>query len=76
MSVFPFFLQNSSKRHLLFFPKGQLQQPKTGLHNLFLALYFCDIQTLIKNLKKNRIYGAGVSKKYYLCHRKNDEDVH
>ena len=27
----------------------------------------------MKNIKKNYIIGVGVSKKYYLCHRKNDE---
>ena len=76
MSVFSFFSQNSSKRRLHSSPKRRFSQPEPRLNRPSWPFYFCDIQPLTKFFKKNCIDSVAVSKKYYLCHRKNDEDVH
>ncbi len=78
----------SARRFFRFFPeflpnigiilpqKGGFRQPETGFQTPFFQLYFYDYQVFIKNSKKICIIHTAISKKYYLCHRKNDEDVH
>jgi hypothetical protein len=75
-SVFSLFSGISSKHRHHSPPKGGFRQPETGFQTPFFQLYFYDYQVFIKNSKKICIIHIAISKKYYLCHRKNDEDVH
>ena len=71
--VFSRFRQKSSKTDRPESSKNRFHSSFYGRQHPKLQKYQTDIQTIKRNLKKSLSGGYSISKKYYLCHRKNDE---
>ena len=71
--VFSQFRQKSSKIKRENSPENSFFRPKSNQITTLKDNYKTDLQSVTKKVKKSSGKRYAISKKYYLCHRKNDE---